>query len=213
MSESRTVARRSSCADRGRSAQRAPHTCSGMLSGRATCRTDATDLPTRHRRCRRRRGSSAPTVSGSIRSRTRLANRAQRRALRVMYRTCALCDTPFEHTQAHHVTYYGLQQGLTDIDNMVPFVFGGIITLSTKAAGHSTSQPIAPSRSPDQTARPAFMARPESRAASTGPRRDESVAVCGRLGAMGANNQPDSVFEGSLPEMYETYLVPVIFEP
>jgi hypothetical protein len=21
-----------------------------------------------------------------------------------------LCDTPFEHTQAHHVTYYGLQQ-------------------------------------------------------------------------------------------------------
>jgi hypothetical protein len=51
---------------------------------------------------------------------TRLANRAQRRALRVMYRTCALCDTPFEHTQAHHVTYYGLEQGLTDIDNLVP---------------------------------------------------------------------------------------------
>jgi len=51
---------------------------------------------------------------------TRLANRAQRRALRVLYRTCALCDTPFEHTQAHHVNYYGLQQGLTDIDNLVP---------------------------------------------------------------------------------------------
>ena len=51
---------------------------------------------------------------------TRLANRAQRRALRVLYRTCALCDTPFEHTQAHHVSYYGLQQGLTDIDNLVP---------------------------------------------------------------------------------------------
>jgi hypothetical protein len=51
---------------------------------------------------------------------TRLANRAQRRALRVMYRTCALCDTPFEHTQIHHVTYYGLEQGLTDIDNLVP---------------------------------------------------------------------------------------------
>jgi hypothetical protein len=51
---------------------------------------------------------------------TRLANRAQRRALRVLYRTCALCDTPFEHTQAHHVTWYGLQQGLTDIDNLIP---------------------------------------------------------------------------------------------
>ena len=51
---------------------------------------------------------------------TRLANRAQRRALRAFYRTCALCDTPFEHTQIHHLTYYGLEQGLTDIDNLVP---------------------------------------------------------------------------------------------
>lgn len=51
---------------------------------------------------------------------TRLANRAQRRALRVLYRTCALCDVPFEHTQAHHVSWYGLQQGLTDIDNLLP---------------------------------------------------------------------------------------------
>ena len=49
---------------------------------------------------------------------TRLANRAQRRALRVLYRTCALCDTPFEHTQAHHVSWYGLQRGCTDIDNL-----------------------------------------------------------------------------------------------
>ena len=30
----------------------------------------------------------------------RLANRAQRRALRVLYRTCALCEVPFEHTHA-----------------------------------------------------------------------------------------------------------------
>ena len=51
---------------------------------------------------------------------TRLANRAQRRALRAFYRTCALCETPFEHTQMHHVTWYTLQDGLTDIDNMVP---------------------------------------------------------------------------------------------
>jgi hypothetical protein len=51
---------------------------------------------------------------------TRLANRAQRRALRAMYRTCALCEVPFEHTQIHHITYYGLHQGLTDIDNLAP---------------------------------------------------------------------------------------------
>ncbi len=51
---------------------------------------------------------------------TRLANRAQRRALRVLYRTCALCDTPFEHTQAHHVSWYGRHHGATDIDNLLP---------------------------------------------------------------------------------------------
>jgi hypothetical protein len=51
---------------------------------------------------------------------TRLANRAQRRALRVLYRTCALCDVPFEHTQAHHVSWYGHQHGVTDIDNLLP---------------------------------------------------------------------------------------------
>ncbi|HZX55866.1 MAG TPA: HNH endonuclease signature motif containing protein, partial [Ilumatobacteraceae bacterium] len=51
---------------------------------------------------------------------TRLGNRAQRRALRALYRTCALCEVPFEHTQAHHVTTYGLEQGLTDIDNLLP---------------------------------------------------------------------------------------------
>jgi Domain of unknown function (DUF222) len=51
---------------------------------------------------------------------TRLANRAQRRALRVLYRTCALCEVPFEHTQAHHVSWYGLHLGSTDVDNLVP---------------------------------------------------------------------------------------------
>jgi len=51
---------------------------------------------------------------------TRLANRAQRRALRALYRTCALCETPFEHTQIHHATYFGTEQGFTDIDNLLP---------------------------------------------------------------------------------------------
>jgi hypothetical protein len=50
---------------------------------------------------------------------TRLANRAQRRALRALYRTCAMCDVPFDHCQIHHVTWYSLD-GLTDIDNLIP---------------------------------------------------------------------------------------------
>jgi hypothetical protein len=71
-------------------------------------------------------GTVTPVVVGAdgvrlfLGRETRLANRAQRRALRVLYRTCALCEVPFEHTQAHHVSWYGLQQGLTDIDNLVP---------------------------------------------------------------------------------------------
>ncbi len=50
---------------------------------------------------------------------TRLANRAQRRALRAFYRSCAMCDVPFDHCQIHHVTWYSLG-GLTDIDSLIP---------------------------------------------------------------------------------------------
>jgi hypothetical protein len=50
---------------------------------------------------------------------TRLANRAQRRALRVLYRTCALCDTLFDRCEVHHVTWY-THGGPTDIDNLIP---------------------------------------------------------------------------------------------
>ena len=50
---------------------------------------------------------------------TRLANRAQRRALRVLYRTCALCDTAFDHCQVHHVAWFR-SGGRTDIDNLLP---------------------------------------------------------------------------------------------
>lgn len=50
---------------------------------------------------------------------TRLANAAQRRALRVLYRSCALCETPFDLCQIHHVDWYSLG-GFTDIGNLVP---------------------------------------------------------------------------------------------
>ncbi len=71
-------------------------------------------------------GTITPVVVGAdgvrlfLGRETRLANRAQRRALRALYRTCALCDVPFEHTQAHHVSWYELHHGTTDIDNLLP---------------------------------------------------------------------------------------------
>ncbi len=52
---------------------------------------------------------------------TRLANRAQRRALRGLYPTCALygCAVKFDHCQPHHVTYWE-NGGLTDLANLAP---------------------------------------------------------------------------------------------
>ena len=50
---------------------------------------------------------------------TRIANRAQRRALRVLYRTCSLCETPFDLCQIHHVDWFSLG-GLTDIECLLP---------------------------------------------------------------------------------------------
>lgn len=70
-------------------------------------------------------GTVAPVVTAADGSRVllgheiRLANRAQRRALRVLYRTCALCDTPFDHCRIHHVGWHTLG-GLTDIENLLP---------------------------------------------------------------------------------------------
>jgi len=50
---------------------------------------------------------------------TRLANVVQRRALRVLYRSCALCETAFDLCQIHHVGWYSLG-GFTDIGNLLP---------------------------------------------------------------------------------------------
>jgi hypothetical protein len=51
----------------------------------------------------------------------RLANRAQRRALRAMYRTCAFsgCDVPFGQCEVHHVLPFDFG-GLTNLDNLIP---------------------------------------------------------------------------------------------
>jgi hypothetical protein len=51
----------------------------------------------------------------------RVANRAQRRALRAMYRTCAHpdCDIAFDHCRIHHVIAWE-RFGPTDLDNLLP---------------------------------------------------------------------------------------------
>ena len=63
---------------------------------------------------------SAPGVLNLGRT-TRLANRAQRRALRGVHRTCAIpdCAVTFNHCKIHHVHWWR-HGGPTDIDNLVP---------------------------------------------------------------------------------------------
>jgi hypothetical protein len=52
---------------------------------------------------------------------TRLANRAQRRALRGLYATCAIpgCSTHYDRCKLHHVIWWR-HGGRTDLDNLLP---------------------------------------------------------------------------------------------
>jgi hypothetical protein len=52
---------------------------------------------------------------------TRLANRAQRRALRGLYATCGIpgCSVHFDRCKLHHVIWWSLG-GRTDLDNLLP---------------------------------------------------------------------------------------------
>ena len=51
----------------------------------------------------------------------RHANRNQRRALRAMYRTCAIagCEVPFDRCEIHHITWVE-HDGTTDLHNLIP---------------------------------------------------------------------------------------------
>ena len=71
---------------------------------------------------------------------TRIANRAQRRALRAMYRGCGIpgCGVSFGRCQIHHLRWFR-HGGLTDIDNLLPRCATGTTTAFTKAAGNSPS--------------------------------------------------------------------------
>jgi len=52
---------------------------------------------------------------------TRLANRAQRRALRALYSTCAIpgCEVRYDRCKVHHVEWWR-HGGRTDLDNLLP---------------------------------------------------------------------------------------------
>jgi hypothetical protein len=52
---------------------------------------------------------------------SRLANRAQRRALRSLYATCAIpgCTVAFANCKLHHVIWWR-HGGRTDLDNLLP---------------------------------------------------------------------------------------------
>ena len=85
---------------------------------------------------------------------TRLANRAQRRALRAMYRGCAVpgCSVAWDYVIIHHLKYFS-HGGPTDIENLCRCATN-ITTTPTKAAGNSNCQPTAPSPSPTPMAPP-----------------------------------------------------------
>ncbi|MDJ0767145.1 MAG: DUF222 domain-containing protein [Ilumatobacter sp.] len=52
---------------------------------------------------------------------TRLANRAQRRALRALYSSCAIpgCDVRYDRCKLHHIVWWR-NGGRTDLDNLLP---------------------------------------------------------------------------------------------
>lgn len=63
-------------------------------------------------------GGGNPLYAGRT---IREANRAQRRALRSMYRSCAAdgCDMAFDRCEMHHIEWWE-HGGRTDLDNLVP---------------------------------------------------------------------------------------------
>jgi hypothetical protein len=92
----------------------------------------------------------------------RLANRAQRRALRVMYPTCAFpgCDAPFGVTKPHHVIWWR-HGGPTDLGNLLP--------LCGRHHHHVHDQGWQLKLLPDRTL---IITRPDGTTMRTGPPRN-----------------------------------------
>ncbi len=101
----------------------------GELNGSGVCETeDGNPLPVSTVRRLCCDAEIIPIVLGAdgvtldLGRTARTVNRAQRRALRAMHRTCAHpdCDVPFSHTKIHHVRWWTRDRGPTDIDNLLP---------------------------------------------------------------------------------------------
>jgi hypothetical protein len=104
-------------------------TLTGGLHDHSVCETeDGTALPVSTVRRLACDAEVIPIVLGGSgetldvgRSR-RTINRAQRRALRAMHRTCAEpdCTVPYSQCKIHHIRWWWRDRGPTDIDNLLP---------------------------------------------------------------------------------------------
>ena len=89
---------------------------------------DGTSLPVETARRHACTANVIPTVLDSrgmpldVGRGARHATPAQRRALRSMYRTCAVgeCDRGFDHCEIHHLLEWDQHHGPTDLDNLIP---------------------------------------------------------------------------------------------
>ncbi len=100
----------------------------GGLHDHSVCETDdGVELPPETIRRLACNGRVRPVIIGehgevlSLGHEQRLANHAQRRALRAMYRTCAFpgCDVTFNKCEVHHILPWELG-GPTDLINLLP---------------------------------------------------------------------------------------------
>jgi len=103
-------------------------TRAGRLHEHSVCETDdGVELPPESIRRLACNGRMRPVIIGehgevlSLGHEQRLANRAQRRALRAMYRTCAFpgCDVTFNKCEVHHILPWEFG-GPTDLINLLP---------------------------------------------------------------------------------------------
>jgi hypothetical protein len=85
----------------------------------------------------------------------RLANDDQRRALRIMYRHCAMpaCTVPVSRCEPHHTLEWDADHGPTDIEFLVPSA-STTTTTSTTTTGDCRCPPTGDSPSPTPTAPP-----------------------------------------------------------
>ena len=118
-------------------------TLTGGIHANSVCElSDGTPMPPASVRRLACEAAIAPVVLGGegevldVGRDARLATRAQRRALRAMYRTCGWpdCAVPFDRCQIHHTTAWR-HTGATDLADLVRRCATAITTTSTTTTG------------------------------------------------------------------------------